>query len=122
MGMFPASSPSALYGKLERTERRSYHADAILDHLIHNAHKINLNMKKSISIAPANSSIKAAEKKCSRWITTAKARISIHLRMFKENESRVADVLKLLKMNKGNNSGVGIGCVSWDGDVHPNQF
>ncbi|MFB3926005.1 MAG: SPASM domain-containing protein, partial [Syntrophales bacterium] len=22
----------------------------------------------------------------------------------------------------GNNSGVGIGCVSWDGEVHPDQF
>jgi 12,18-didecarboxysiroheme deacetylase len=46
----------------------------------------------------------------------------IYLRMLRENESRAADVLKLLKMNKGNNSGVGIGCVSWDGEVHPDQF
>jgi Fe-coproporphyrin III synthase len=46
----------------------------------------------------------------------------IYLRMLRENESRAADVLKLLKMTKGNNSGAGIGCVSWDGEVHPDQF
>jgi len=31
-------------------------------------------------------------------------------------------VLKLLQMNEGNNSGRGIGCVSWDGSVHADQF
>jgi radical SAM protein with 4Fe4S-binding SPASM domain len=27
-----------------------------------------------------------------------------------------------MKMNGGNSTGVGIGCVSWDGTVHPDQF
>jgi Fe-coproporphyrin III synthase len=31
-------------------------------------------------------------------------------------------VLELLQMNEGNNSGRGIGCVSWDGAVHADQF
>ena len=31
-------------------------------------------------------------------------------------------MLDLLKMNGGNSTGVGIGCVSWDGSVHPDQF
>jgi len=30
--------------------------------------------------------------------------------------------VELLKMNGGNSSGVGIGCVSWNGDVLPDQF
>ncbi len=46
----------------------------------------------------------------------------IYLRLLKEDPARAAEVLELLRMNKGNNSGVGIGCVSWDGEVHPDQF
>ena len=38
------------------------------------------------------------------------------------NPERAANVLELLKMNGGNSSGTGIGCVSWDGSVHPDQF
>ena len=30
--------------------------------------------------------------------------------------------MSLLEMNGGNSSGTGIGCVSWDGSVHPDQF
>jgi 12,18-didecarboxysiroheme deacetylase len=46
----------------------------------------------------------------------------IYLRMLKEDPARAEDVLKLLKWNEGNNSGRGIGCVSWDGEVHADQF
>lgn len=46
----------------------------------------------------------------------------IYLRMLKQNEKRAADVLELLKMNEGNNSGRGIGCISWDGEVYADQF
>ncbi|MCD6320303.1 MAG: 12,18-didecarboxysiroheme deacetylase [Candidatus Desulfofervidaceae bacterium] len=46
----------------------------------------------------------------------------IYLRMLKENNPRAAEVLELLKMNEGNSSGVGIGCVSWDGEVYADQF
>lgn len=46
----------------------------------------------------------------------------LYLRMLREDPERAAQVMKLLQMNEGNNSGRGIGCVSWNGDVHPDQF
>ncbi|MFH2045014.1 MAG: 12,18-didecarboxysiroheme deacetylase [Pseudomonadota bacterium] len=46
----------------------------------------------------------------------------IYLRLLKENPERAAEVLELLEMNEGNNSGRGIGCISWNGDVHADQF
>ncbi len=46
----------------------------------------------------------------------------IYMRMLKEDPKRAADVLALLRMNEGNNSGRGIGCISWNGDVHADQF
>ena len=46
----------------------------------------------------------------------------LYLRMLRENSSRAAEVLELLQMNEGNNSGRGIGCISWDGSVHADQF
>jgi len=46
----------------------------------------------------------------------------VYLRLLKEDPRRAAEVLELLKMNEGNSSGNGIGCVSWDGEVHPDQF
>ena len=46
----------------------------------------------------------------------------IYLKLLKENPQRAAEVLELLQMNEGNNSGRGIGCVSWDGAVHADQF
>lgn len=46
----------------------------------------------------------------------------VYLRMRRENDSRADEVLTLLKMNEGNSSGRGIGCVSWDGRVHADQF
>lgn len=46
----------------------------------------------------------------------------LYLRLLRENPERAAEVLELLKMNEGNNSGRGIGCVSWDGSVHADQF
>ncbi len=46
----------------------------------------------------------------------------LYLRMLKEDPERAADVIKLLEMNEGNSSGRGIGCVSWDGKVHADQF
>ncbi len=46
----------------------------------------------------------------------------LYLRMKREGNSRAGEVLELLKMNEGNNSGRGIGCVSWDGSVHADQF
>ncbi len=46
----------------------------------------------------------------------------LYLRLKKEDPQRAEEVLTLLKMNEGNNSGRGIGCVSWDGAVHADQF
>ena len=46
----------------------------------------------------------------------------VYLRMKKEKSSRSEEVLELLKMNEGNSSGRGIGCISWDGAVHADQF
>jgi Fe-coproporphyrin III synthase len=46
----------------------------------------------------------------------------LYLRMRNEDPERAEEVLKLLRMNEGNNSGRGIGCVSWDGAVHADQF
>ena len=46
----------------------------------------------------------------------------LYLRMLKEGDPRGEEVLKLLEMNEGNSSGRGIGCVSWDGAVHADQF
>ncbi|MCU0588010.1 MAG: 12,18-didecarboxysiroheme deacetylase [Syntrophobacteraceae bacterium] len=46
----------------------------------------------------------------------------VYLRLLKEASSRAPEVLELLKMNEGNSSGRGIGCVSWDGAVHADQF
>ncbi len=45
-----------------------------------------------------------------------------YLRMLRENHPRTEEVLQLLGMNGGNSSGIGIGCVSWDGEVHADQF
>ena len=46
----------------------------------------------------------------------------LYLRMLKENNPRAGEVLELLKMNGGNSSGEGIGCISWDGAVYADQF
>jgi 12,18-didecarboxysiroheme deacetylase len=46
----------------------------------------------------------------------------VYQRLLKENSPRSEEVLELLKMNEGNSSGRGIGCISWDGSVHADQF
>lgn len=46
----------------------------------------------------------------------------LYLKLLKENPKRAAEVFKLLSMNQGNSSGIGIGCISWDGSVHADQF
>jgi len=46
----------------------------------------------------------------------------LYLRLLKENPKRAREVLELLQMNEGNSSGIGIGCISWDGEVHADQF
>jgi len=46
----------------------------------------------------------------------------LYLRLLREQPARAAEVLELLQMNEGNSSGNGIACISWDGEVHPDQF
>lgn len=46
----------------------------------------------------------------------------VYLELLKEDTERAAKVLELLRMNQGNSSGNGIGCVSWDGEVYADQF
>jgi Fe-coproporphyrin III synthase len=46
----------------------------------------------------------------------------LYMKLLKENPERAAEVFELLSMNQGNSSGIGIGCVSWDGSVHADQF
>jgi 12,18-didecarboxysiroheme deacetylase len=46
----------------------------------------------------------------------------IWLRLKREDPKRADEVLELLNFNEGNSSGRGIGCISWDGQVHADQF
>ncbi|SDN66583.1 12,18-didecarboxysiroheme deacetylase [Desulfonauticus submarinus] len=46
----------------------------------------------------------------------------VYLRLLRENPKRAEEVFELLQFNEGNNSGRGIGCISWDGSVHADQF
>ncbi|AGW14361.1 12,18-didecarboxysiroheme deacetylase [Megalodesulfovibrio gigas] len=46
----------------------------------------------------------------------------VYFRMLKEDPERAARVMELLQFNEGNSTGRGIGCISWDGQVHPDQF
>ena len=46
----------------------------------------------------------------------------VYMRMRREDHERAKEVLSLLQVNEGNSSGIGIGCVSWDGEVYADQF
>lgn len=46
----------------------------------------------------------------------------LYMRMLRENHPRSSAVKELLEYNRGNSSGHGIGCVSWDGEVYADQF
>jgi 12,18-didecarboxysiroheme deacetylase len=48
--------------------------------------------------------------------------VYLYLRLKEEDPARAEQVLALLRMNGGNSSGHGIGCVSWDGAVYADQF
>ena len=48
--------------------------------------------------------------------------IALYLKMKAENHPNAAAALELLTLNGGNSSGEGIGCISWDGTVYPDQF
>ncbi|MDR1243057.1 MAG: 12,18-didecarboxysiroheme deacetylase [Deltaproteobacteria bacterium] len=44
------------------------------------------------------------------------------MRLQKEDPERAAEVFRLLRFNEGNSSGRGFACISWDGQVHADQF
>jgi len=44
------------------------------------------------------------------------------MRLQREDPRRAEEVFELLQFNEGNSSGRGIGCISWDGQVHADQF
>ncbi len=46
----------------------------------------------------------------------------VWMRLLREDPERAAEVFKLLQFNEGNSSGRGIACISWDGQVHADQF
>ena len=46
----------------------------------------------------------------------------VWMRLQREDPKRAEEVFELLQYNDGNNSGRGIGCISWDGQVHADQF
>ncbi|MDR3038244.1 MAG: radical SAM protein, partial [Candidatus Adiutrix sp.] len=47
----------------------------------------------------------------------------LYLKKRRAGESgRASAILELLRLNGGNSSGLGIGAISWDGQVHPDQF
>lgn len=46
----------------------------------------------------------------------------VYFRLLEEDPERAAEVHELFMINQGNSTGIGIGCVSWDGSVHADQF
>ncbi|MDR2695438.1 MAG: 12,18-didecarboxysiroheme deacetylase [Deltaproteobacteria bacterium] len=46
----------------------------------------------------------------------------VWMRLQREDPARAEEVFELLQYNEGNSSGRGIACVSWDGQVHADQF
>ena len=46
----------------------------------------------------------------------------LYLKLKEKNPKRAQQALELLKLNGGNSTGVGIGCVDSTGNVHPDQF
>ncbi|HEX7534072.1 MAG TPA: radical SAM protein [Syntrophales bacterium] len=46
----------------------------------------------------------------------------VYMRLLEKDPERAREAISLLTVNEGNSSGSGIGCVSWDGEVHADQF
>ena len=46
----------------------------------------------------------------------------IYLELLREDPARASEVMQLLQWNQGNSTGNGIACISWDGEVHADQF
>lgn len=48
--------------------------------------------------------------------------VHLYLRLRRDQPTRAAEVLALLRRNGGNSAGSGIGCIDYMGNVHPDQF
>lgn len=48
--------------------------------------------------------------------------VYIYLKMAQTDPVRAEEIMKLLKRNGGNRTGIAIGAVDWHGNVHPDQF
>jgi len=48
--------------------------------------------------------------------------VYLYQKLKKENKKHADEVYELLKINGGNNSGIKIGAIDEDGNVHPDQF
>ena len=48
--------------------------------------------------------------------------VFLYLKVKEKDPQRAQEIYGLLKMNGGNSSGNGIGCVGWGGDIHADQF
>lgn len=48
--------------------------------------------------------------------------VFVYLQLLQEDPERAEEVMQLLKWNQGNSTGNGISCISWDGEVHADQF
>lgn len=46
----------------------------------------------------------------------------LYMELLDEDPIRAENALQLLQWNRGNSTGAGIGCVSWDGEVYADQF
>lgn len=46
----------------------------------------------------------------------------LYLQMKADGDARADEVWKLLQMNGGNSTGLGIACIGWDGTIYPDQF
>lgn len=46
----------------------------------------------------------------------------LYMQVIREDPARAEEIMRLLRMNGGNGSGVRIGAVDWRGDVHADQF
>ena len=46
----------------------------------------------------------------------------LYLRIKRDQPERAEEVLRLLQWNGGNSSGLGVGCIDYLGEVHPDQF
>jgi Fe-coproporphyrin III synthase len=48
--------------------------------------------------------------------------VYLYLQMLKKNPERAKEIFRLLEMNGGNSSGLGLACIDNIGNVHPDQF